>query len=310
MAYETGTATNEHDLLDKLRTFLVSAGWTQNYWAAEGDGYRLHVNKNNVYANFRSTAATKVFSVPQSFAFKGIGYNLSTGYNSSNSWELQPGSIVDSVHHTYSTGNVLGIPSSVLSYYFFANGDCFDVFAETSSNYFNSLHGGELTKFGSYTGGMYFTATRTTADYSPLGGTPWIVDHLPFTNQESNYGVTGVLFESSWYSNNNPFYSGYLMNPFSGKTFTQTIAREAGMVTSLLAAPPTSEGSTVLLPLYYAAYQNPYYYPLGYVPYARICRGEYVANGQEVILGSDTWKLFQTTAIGTARIALAIKKVV
>ena len=49
MAYESGSASNATDLLDKLRVFLVAQGWTQNKWEAISGGYRLHLNKNSVF---------------------------------------------------------------------------------------------------------------------------------------------------------------------------------------------------------------------------------------------------------------------
>mgnify|MGYP000917605982 CR=1 FL=1 len=193
MAYETGTATDCHNLLDKLRTFLVSAGWTQNYWAAESTGYRLHVNKEAVYANFRSCANEKVFTHPQGYAFTGIGFNASTGYDIAYSFGLQPGGIVGYAYGG-SQGDIMWIPSSVLSYYFFSTDNNFDIFVETSSNYFQSFHIGELTKFGSYSDGLYFTGTKSNGNnnYPSLNN-----NEAAFCLTASDYSATFLKFNNS-----------------------------------------------------------------------------------------------------------------
>ena len=62
MDYETGSATDAHDMLDKIRTFLVANGWTQNGYVSETYGYRLHLNKGALYINMFSGIATDPIS--------------------------------------------------------------------------------------------------------------------------------------------------------------------------------------------------------------------------------------------------------
>lgn len=320
MAYETGSATDEHDLLDKLRTFLVAAGWTQNYWAAEGTGYRLHLSKGNVYANFRSATHEKVHTSNQGGKMKGIGFNLSTGYNASLNWSLQPGAMTTTNPAGSSTCNLLNISASVLSYYFFTNDNNFDVMAETSSDYFNSMHGGEFTQFGSFTGKLYYTS-NTCAMQNNSVPTIWLCDHPVFARGNSEgYYITNVYADSKWW-NGGITYGGTgntLMHPFGAEDPSLSYRyylSYGGHVGELLSVPPSSEGSTILLPLYFAGYQNPYNWPFGYVPGVRVCRAEYISNGKEVIIGSDTWKIFKTRSVYYAYastaipIAVAIKKV-
>jgi hypothetical protein len=40
MAFTTGTATDYHDLLLALKTYLLAQGWTINAWSAGRDDYR------------------------------------------------------------------------------------------------------------------------------------------------------------------------------------------------------------------------------------------------------------------------------
>jgi hypothetical protein len=306
MAYETGSATDRDDLLNKLRIFLVANGWTQNYWAAEGEGYRLHVNKDTVYANFRTSAgaAEKILAHANTW----FAMNVSTGYDGTKHWSLQPGAPYAPGGNPGSLASGFLITGSIVSYYFFAQDNSFDVVAEISSGVFRSMHAGELTKFGSYTGGMYMTAPIALTAY-------WEFNSVFTMNVSSNYPSTFVSFDDggglTWFSNTASMGTDHTLSiPYSQKNSTTTTKCYAGAVTSLLAVPPTTEGSTILLPIYYGALQSPYIWPLGYVPHVRICRGDYVANAQEWVLGADTWMLFKTAFCGATTLAIAIKKVV
>lgn len=310
MAYETGSATSRDDLLGKLRIFLVANGWTQDYWAAEGAGYRLHVHKDTVYANFRTSAgAETILTTTYTSANTWFAMNISTGYDGTKHWSLQPGAPYHGAPGKYPGSLASGflITGSIISYYFFAQDNSFDVVAEISSGVFRSMHAGELTKFGSYTGGMYMTshiALTYDREFNSV-----------FTMLSDFYSPTFVSFDDgsglTWFSNTHWMGTGHALSiPYSQENSPTTTKCYAGAVTSLLAVPPTTEGSTILLPLYYGALQNPYIWPLGYVPHVRICRGDYVANAQEWVLGSDTWMLFKTAFCGTTTLAIAIKKVV
>ncbi len=93
MAYETGSAASPSDLLDKLRLFLASNGWTVNLWTAVGSGYRLHVQKGELYFNFRSAVDEYIFQEqsPSTLYRYGIGIMGSDGYNAGSNWDAQPG---------------------------------------------------------------------------------------------------------------------------------------------------------------------------------------------------------------------------
>ena len=54
MAYQTGTATDCNDLLDKFRLFAIAQGWIANRWVIAGSGRELCLQKGSAYFNFRS----------------------------------------------------------------------------------------------------------------------------------------------------------------------------------------------------------------------------------------------------------------
>ncbi|MEF8736815.1 MAG: hypothetical protein V5B35_09545 [Candidatus Accumulibacter necessarius] len=84
MTYATGVASTANQLIDAIHTFASANGWTVNAYAADGAGYRLHLNRGDVWADF-STAYTPG---SDALALKG-----STGYSGASAWDNQPNAI-------------------------------------------------------------------------------------------------------------------------------------------------------------------------------------------------------------------------
>jgi len=181
MAYETGVATSQHDLLDKLRIFLVANGWAQNKWAVEGSGYGLCVQKELVFANFRSVVLDENILGHESVLPKsaGIFCNVSTGYAAGSVVLGQPGSPLTKGGYKYA----MLMPtdtSNIEEYYFFTSGNNIDVVAKknaATSGYY-SMHVGEVSeKFGdfyhcSYFAGLTIPYSRFTI-YKPFARTQY-----------------------------------------------------------------------------------------------------------------------------------------
>jgi hypothetical protein len=55
MTYATGVASTANQLIDAIHTFASANGWTVNGYAADGAGYRLHLNRGDVWADFSTT---------------------------------------------------------------------------------------------------------------------------------------------------------------------------------------------------------------------------------------------------------------
>ena len=189
MAYENGIAVSGHDLLDKLRIFLVANGWTQNGWADDDTGYdtgwaglgspegkRLHVSKTSsaangsvaMYFNFKSCVLTVPFEEnennttgtgsTQYSALTGIAINGSTGYNGTNIWDEQPGH--PQADDGASWGAAMqGMFLTTMNYWFFQDGDCTHVVVEISAGKFQHMSFGCLDKQGTITGGQFFEAS-------------------------------------------------------------------------------------------------------------------------------------------------------
>jgi hypothetical protein len=197
MSYEKSTASSMHDLLDKLRLFLIGDGWTVNKWAADSQMYqtwtgltatgsmRLHVEKtfgatgediDTGYFNFRSAERLVLFENGYASAqqrngryyseIRGIGINGSTSYDGSGNWDKEPG-----VPLGVGTNEAIGaciteVPlSSAFNYWFFSIGDSVIVVTEIASGIVMWMAFGRLKKAGSYPGGLFYAATLD--DYSP-----------------------------------------------------------------------------------------------------------------------------------------------
>lgn len=297
MAYETGVATSQHDLLDKLRIFLVANGWAQNKWAVEGSGYGLCVQKELVFANFRSVVLNEnilgdVSLLPKS---AGIFCNVSTGYAAGSVVLGQPGSPLIKMGFKYA----MLMPtdtSNIEEYYFFTSGNNIDVVAKknaATSGYY-SMHVGEVSeKFGDFYHCSYFTGltppdSSSIYIYKPFART-YFTDHT-----SAGYGLrvtSGSAVE--WYG---------VVSSNTGKSFyydtvpnfgDHTSVLNAGFSTSLMAIPASPSGNITLYPIYIGAYRSSTAVPLGIVSTLRMCNATYVTNGDEITIGADVWKLFK-----------------
>jgi hypothetical protein len=175
MTYETGTATNPSDLLQKLAVWVAANGWVIDSSIADGSGWRLHIHRGTMYMNFRAavaeTAAIAAFEHAYGAAsFSGIGLYAGSGYSGASSWKLQAGGPLLAVSYTTLFGVGMALTSgSIASYHFFsdASGDNICVVVERSSGIFSHCYWGvALNKTGIWTGGNYFGASLGFYEYS------------------------------------------------------------------------------------------------------------------------------------------------
>jgi len=170
MSYQTGTASSPVDLLQKLATWLATIGWTVDSSASDASGWRMHVHKGSVYANFRAAMSETAVSIfdntyYSTTSWSGICLYLGSGYNGLNNWKTQPGGpVADGYSSTVGSVAPMAI-GSVVAYHFFADstGDNIIVVVERTAGVFTHFGWGtSLEKIGAWTGGPYF--------YAPCGG--------------------------------------------------------------------------------------------------------------------------------------------
>ena len=189
--FETGSASDYNDLLNKLRNSMTThGGWTQQDHSSVGvsGGYRSHLSKGTLKANLRSGFNGEV-PVPSAnrstrlgtwwwnfggFAPDYIALNLSTGFNLSLDWYNQPGA------PGASEGRGLGVmingKGSVSRYWLFLleNPDAVYLVVEVHPNKFQHLGFGKLVLAQQIEeGGEFFAATRRFSDTSNELNDPW-----------------------------------------------------------------------------------------------------------------------------------------
>lgn len=349
MAYQTGTATGPDDLLDKLRVWLNSNGWTVNGWATDnstyetwtglvGTGKRLHVQKTAgdstvMYFNLRSVNRGVVFEDYHNTQTKvggkyyaeltGLALNGSTGYSGSNTWDKQPG-------YMQSTGGSWGVAitelslTSIPAYYFFQDGDTVVVCVEYQSGKFQWLAFGLLEKQGAITGGQFVAGSLN--GYNPsyqllYGG---INMTAFFCRVYSNHGIGAVYFDAdsstAWRSAGN-------MGSKSGDNHAKEI--EFPGVFPNYGSPSHTLWNTInsffitRSPNHYNALApmvpicvlgkraNENYSLLGWPKSIRMVNCYYYDPAEEYTLGSDVWMVFPAHSKDDAdgRMGFAVKKV-
>lgn len=169
MAFQTGTATDPNDLLQKLMTFITANGWTSDSSIANAAtaGWRAHAHRGGVYVNMLTLVG--VNSSPwangwQQNMVAGQGalmMYLGTGYNGASAWNAQAGGPLGSA-----TVNTVGVGANlssgaVTSYHFFADatGDNIAAVFEKTAGVFMFIGWGTSIKLTGGTlvgGGQYF----------------------------------------------------------------------------------------------------------------------------------------------------------
>ena len=197
MAYQTGTAANPTSLLDSIRLFALSLGWTVSYFgddpqtAGANDSWLSLVSASGSYFNLLANNTSGKVST-----------RAATGYTNNGNRNSQP-------NQSMGWGETNGLTGPYQAYYFFGGADYIHVVIERVTNQFSHFHIGTLEKGGNYTGGEYHTCTQWTygnTSYQHLPDSPYNVypfDSYGYTWSEDAYqcvrmGADGA--PNKWYS--------------------------------------------------------------------------------------------------------------
>lgn len=160
MGYYTGTFTTVTDLLQKVVTHLVAAGWTQNMSQAEGSGWRAHLNKGSFYVNFRAIQGETAGGISSGYC---LAMNAGEFYNNAVSWYQQAGVPVQS---GTSTPVGVAIPFVAAGPYnapYFVMTDAADnvfIVVERAGGLVGHIgFGPSVSKVGTWTGGQWIVGT-------------------------------------------------------------------------------------------------------------------------------------------------------
>lgn len=310
MSYYTGTALSPTDLLQKLVGHLVAAGWTQNMSQAEGSGWRAHLSKSGVFVNFRAF-------VNESFTSTGysICMNVGTGYASGSAWNAQAGTPVKS-----GTSTVVGVGMPLvnagpyLNYHVFTDAaDSVQIVLERTAGVFVHLGFGQTQKNGTWTGGAFFhgsvmwdNANSTSSNYAGITTTSYCPGACNFYNSATGFVRADVdTWTGKWLSMSVSTQAGY---GYTGKRCLTPVKGNSepdGQIpgyTGSWQGKMTSDmnGQANFLPVHLWAERDAGGASLlGNLPLVRLSNAtaKGFSFGQEVHIGSDTWKVFPNFAV-------------
>lgn len=282
MAWESGSANDPADLLDKWKTFLTTTTglYTHLETYAGTDYTRSTFTRGGKYFNvYAKTSGTK----------DSLIMSLSTGHVSG----------VDAYNQTNESSrcltNLISFPYS--SYEFFSYSNSAYAVVQYAGGKYRHFGIGELEKCGTYQGGEFVVGTywnqlsnninvpfsaHHSFPFSPHNSTPWS-DTLSVIRAD----VTGAPLPPTW--------------RYFGSTPNATMARgtNAGAIMGgenygLVRDNVTgTTGRSVLLPIYCFVYDGTAkYHPLGYVENVRTLSLENHASGDTLSIAGDDWRIF------------------
>lgn len=203
MAYQTGSASSSTDLVQKLVTWLVSLGWTQDRSAAEGStGWTASLHKSANYVHLRAAELeSSIWHANFGAAHYGVHMYLGTGFNSGQPFNNQT-TDAPIGSSTFPIGVGMQLTAGPFSnYYFFADSaaDNIVVVVEKTPGLFVHIGWGlSLLKAGSYAGGPYFFGSSSGYYTSDTTSTPNIPGYTsssdcPFVNKDQFGGGPGFV---------------------------------------------------------------------------------------------------------------------
>lgn len=283
MAYETGFYTDPADLLSKFRAFITSNGWSENGWASDGTGDRLHIQKGSLYFNLRSaTAESSIFS-NHGGNFTGIGINGSTGYSAGANWDQQPGSVNSGAG---SGGFNANVKTSSATYHFFAQTDSITMFMECDDQYRQMTFG---------------QTTRGYPVYIASGSGRHVIGQ--YYMQFGDEGYSSVLYDGVW------TYGGTVDRDLNMPLYNQALITYK----TLQRAKLQFRGNTLLLPSHMfrtggtAATSLPYNY-VGEIAGVKVLNAFNKVDGDPVVYAGDNYVISIVDSYGSDGFGVAALK--
>lgn len=322
MAYETGSASSPSDLLDKLRAFLLTNGWTINSFITIGSGKRLHIQKGACYFNFRSYHGETLTSANDlngqiTRGFWGIGGYASNGYSGASNWNAQPGYPLYAGYCRGGYANQLN--SAIPTYHFFTYTDITEVHVviEFVTGKFQHINFGDLQKYNvSASGGRWMSMPTYADGYLPqINGVDYSSgagSMIPFRGA-AYHGSTDC--NSSMIRVNIDNHDGWAFEANSSNHSPSSIAAVGPHYYNQdIETATTSPYSwqTQLLPYTIGIVRsNTNISPFGEIKHLRELDITNYIEAEEIVLGPDTWKVFPVYQKGgyTLQRGIAIRKV-
>lgn len=301
MAYQTGTATDPVDLLDKLRVFALANGWTVHNFGARPAGatagQALQLSKGPVVGSFLSLSAVGNMSDPG----PKIGTYGHDAYSAGGGTENQPNGgfkcYANACAGPYQAYHFFSDDGSTTPPYLY-------VVAETSAGVFRHFGLGKLVGLGVLNSGVFAYGSRwmhdVSSNYISDPDSPWHAVPFDSTSLGFNFALPGTSLRADsdsisprWHSTEAHTFAQQMWGGIRGQpsnNISQTKAIVHGPVRD---SASQMTGRTLLGKCELAvARQSNLASPVGYPPGIRWVMLDNHDPGDVLTIGTEDWKLF------------------
>lgn len=288
MAFQTGTANDVDDLLDKIRLFLSAQGWTIDKWVPASSGYdaELYVHKGTeVYISMETAVQSGLqyyLGVNQVIDRPAINTYINTGFNTGNAVDAQPGGSGQEIQTDW-------LLAPIDTYWFFEDDYYLHVVCETVPGTYAHFGFGQLNKLGTYNYGVYAHGTRWNHFTSYIDAWNNAQHNLPFDRDSTNIThCSRILHDVEGVNKEYDFYAG-------GQDLNRAIGPGRGGPQMDMWVIPANDfnGLVTLCPSWvHTGAASGLWRPVGQVPDYRMVNIKSLVPGSTLSIGGDTWYVF------------------
>lgn len=306
MPYETGTATNLQDLLNKLGTFAGANGWTIHFSGARtggagSTGHALILSRGVVQAILRSNNAA---GTPTADPGPYMETLLWSGTYTGASTESQPNP------SPVTASNWMTGP--YVAYHFFASAlgaarPYLHVVVEVTSGIFRHFGTGQLRQFGTFTNGAYVYGTNQSFSTTNIHQADNAANCWPFDGGNSNANNQNTVVRADFGGASPRYCQTNITTGAVGRLYcgwrTPSSSNQGNFNSLALASPSAFTGRSPLFPLLcfvQADTVDNLRHPIGFPDDFRFIRVDNFQPGATITLGSDTWRVFPCVRKGAA----------
>lgn len=303
MAYQTGTSTSQQDFLDKLFTFLVANGWTQDDWDTTNKEAAIHIS--TVYVSFRwdATASTGGISIHHALGY--TGGNTPGNHPNDSGNGLKTGTPITSQRRLDRIGN-----GPFVNHYFFTDGASYaHAVLEYAAGIYRHMSFGKLEKVGDWTGGEYACGHVWDSNTFRIDDPTSAYHHVPFDAANANTYSIADTIHAEGLPNQPAGASGKWLVSWAGEVgmtndgdgnargYAIGGVRDGFLQNAMGPYRANSNNGYVPLIPIQLWYREDFVTPdgwrlLGTAPDVRVINIGNIEPGDEFTVGSDTWKTF------------------
>lgn len=276
--YETGSASDRIDLLDRIRIAASALGWVERRWSA-GDGWlALEPPAGGVVYHMRPSGGANI-------AMRGA-----LDYDPGASWTVQPGAQDDDT-----LTNAIAGPYH--AYHLYATQDYIHVVIEAEPGRHRHLGVGVIERYGSWSGGEYVHGTFWGQGSSRADVPDSAYHSAPFDGRAFNFNTYLTTFRvdidglgSQWRRVSREGGSGTVRGVVRGEFDDASI-----MARLYYCTPTTITGIAQLIPivpLVGRAGDSTRMSPAGHVRDMRYVHMQHLQPGEVITIGTDEWQVW------------------